>query len=149
MWNTVCQETTVDLDAGAANASYSWNDGSMNPTLSVNQSGYYHVTVTDSYGCTSGSGVFINFEICAGTEEQTAAHFNLYPNPASDRLVLVTGHINTVTWSVYDLEGRIILPWNTSMESEIIIPVRDLASGIYLLRWADGDSEHTVRFVHR
>ncbi|HEY2722210.1 MAG TPA: T9SS type B sorting domain-containing protein, partial [Chitinophagaceae bacterium] len=48
---TLCSGTTRLLSAGAGYTSYLWNDGSNSSTLSVNATGTYWVTVTNSSGC--------------------------------------------------------------------------------------------------
>lgn len=48
---TVCQGTTITLDAGAGFAAYSWSNGATTQTTQVSQSGTYTVTVTDANGC--------------------------------------------------------------------------------------------------
>jgi len=49
---SICQGTSTILDAGAGYASYSWNNGALTATNSVNANGTYTVTVTDGFGCT-------------------------------------------------------------------------------------------------
>jgi len=49
---SVCPGATALLDAGGPYAAYLWTGGGTNPALSVNTSGQYSVTVTDSNGCT-------------------------------------------------------------------------------------------------
>jgi gliding motility-associated-like protein len=46
-----CEGETTTLNAGNNFFSYLWNDGSTEQTLSVNASGTYIVTVTNSIGC--------------------------------------------------------------------------------------------------
>ncbi len=58
--NTFCGEG--ELDAGYPGASYVWSDGSTSRYLSVSQSGYYSVDITDQNGCTgsANTNVVIN-----------------------------------------------------------------------------------------
>ena len=42
----LCPEEEIILDATVSNAAYQWNDGQVTPTISVNQSDLYVVTVT-------------------------------------------------------------------------------------------------------
>lgn len=58
---SVCNGTTLTLDAGAGGASYLWNDNTTNQTLNVNTSGTYSVTVTNADGCTNSDN--INFTV--------------------------------------------------------------------------------------
>mgnify|MGYP000523285769 CR=1 FL=1 len=53
-WDSIvdfCNSETLTLDAEIPNATYLWNDGSLNSSLEVNQQGLYSVTMSDQ-GCT-------------------------------------------------------------------------------------------------
>ncbi len=50
--SSFCSGNSTTLDATGSYTNYIWSDGSTDPTLSVNQSGTYTVTVTDTNGCT-------------------------------------------------------------------------------------------------
>jgi len=55
---TVCQGTTVTLNAGSG-TSYQWQDNSANQTLTALLPGTYWVEVTDSNGCTAADTIII------------------------------------------------------------------------------------------
>lgn len=59
---TVCEGTTLTLDAGAGFSSYLWNDGSSNQTYDATLTGTYSVTVTDINSCTATDSVSYVFE---------------------------------------------------------------------------------------
>ena len=48
---SICEGSTLTLDAGAGDYTYLWSDGSMAQTLEVGSAGTYDVTVTDANGC--------------------------------------------------------------------------------------------------
>ncbi len=52
----ICNNETLILDATTPNASYQWQDGSNNPTLTVSQSDLYWVDVT-AQGCTTRDSI--------------------------------------------------------------------------------------------
>ena len=52
---TICQGTSLTLNATNPNATYLWQDGSTNATFTVQQSGLYWVVVTNSCGSASDS----------------------------------------------------------------------------------------------
>jgi len=70
-----CQGSSVILDAGPG-FSYNWSGGSTDQTLVVNNSGEYHVTLTDNFECTYQDNIIIivnpayvnniNIAICEG-----------------------------------------------------------------------------------
>ncbi|MEN9303002.1 MAG: hypothetical protein RL264_1431 [Bacteroidota bacterium] len=51
--------TTLDATNPAA-ASYSWNTGETTPNIIVSSTGEYHVTVTDSAGCSSSDTIYVS-----------------------------------------------------------------------------------------
>lgn len=53
--------TNAVLDPGSGFSSYLWNNGATTPTLSVNTSGAYHVTVTDANGCEDREQINVQF----------------------------------------------------------------------------------------
>ncbi|MFK8039571.1 MAG: PKD domain-containing protein, partial [Crocinitomicaceae bacterium] len=57
---TLCNGETLALDATELGATYSWQDGSTNPTYSINQAGTYSVTLTKS-GCLSTDQIEVNY----------------------------------------------------------------------------------------
>lgn len=52
---TICQGTSLTLNATNPNATYLWQDGSTNPTFTASTSGLYWVVVTNSCGSASDS----------------------------------------------------------------------------------------------
>ena len=48
---TICNGSTLNLDAGSGWSNYLWNDGSSNQTLGATSIGQYWVEVTDGNGC--------------------------------------------------------------------------------------------------
>ncbi|HRC32138.1 MAG TPA: PKD domain-containing protein [Bacteroidia bacterium] len=58
---TVCQGQNVILDAGNPGMNYLWSNGASTKTISVNTSGTYIVTVTNSCNAFSNDTVVINF----------------------------------------------------------------------------------------
>jgi len=58
---TLCQGETFLLDATMPNVNYQWQDGSTNPTYSVNQQGIYWVKLTNQYNCFAYDSISIQF----------------------------------------------------------------------------------------
>lgn len=58
---TVCENETLVLDVTTPNATYEWQDGSTDPTFSVDVPGTYSVEVTVN-GCSATDSVTINFD---------------------------------------------------------------------------------------
>ncbi|MDX1479193.1 MAG: gliding motility-associated C-terminal domain-containing protein, partial [Saprospiraceae bacterium] len=56
-----CVDTAV-LDAGAGYDTYTWSNGMTTPTITVDASGMYFVTVTDASGCTGIAEAEVNLQ---------------------------------------------------------------------------------------
>lgn len=58
----ICEDIPITLDASQNNASYLWNTGETSPTISVQTSGSYSVTVTEQNSpCIAVDDIFIDF----------------------------------------------------------------------------------------
>ena len=68
-----------------------------------------------------------------GVENASTSEFVMYPNPASDQLILtsVNGLINTI--SIFDSFGKVIVQENSNLETTQIINVSNFRSGIYFV----------------
>lgn len=56
---TICESSTVILDAANAGSSFDWSDGSDQQSLEVTTTGTYHVEVTNGFGCSAEDEVLI------------------------------------------------------------------------------------------
>ncbi|MBU0763956.1 MAG: hypothetical protein KJ607_03875, partial [Bacteroidetes bacterium] len=57
---TLCQGQSAVLNASGGFSSYIWSDGSSSQTITVNSTGTFSVTVTNSSGCSGSDNVFVN-----------------------------------------------------------------------------------------
>jgi hypothetical protein len=95
---------------------------------------------------------FKNTEINIGIgENQAAAGFELYPNPATDRVFIsfrdeIEG--GSVEFSVIDLNGRIVKSSILNTNDQELM-TNDLTPGIYLVRVILGDKIFTRRLMIR
>jgi gliding motility-associated-like protein len=60
---TICFNTTMILDASNNNATYLWNDGSTDPTLTVVNTGLQSVVVTIA-NCVGSDSIWIDHTVC-------------------------------------------------------------------------------------
>jgi gliding motility-associated-like protein len=57
---TLCINAALILDATTANiTNYQWQNGSTNPTFTVTENGWYHVAITNIFGCIATDSVWI------------------------------------------------------------------------------------------
>lgn len=59
---SVCNTTTVTLDAGNSGLSYNWSTTEDTQIISPTTSGNYSVTVTNTFGCSGTDNVLVTFE---------------------------------------------------------------------------------------
>ncbi|HYV92084.1 MAG TPA: gliding motility-associated C-terminal domain-containing protein [Chitinophagales bacterium] len=86
---TLCNNTSMLLDAGAGFIDYVWQDSSNNQTLSASAPGVYYVTITNSSGCTVSDTIVISLDVPSlnlGNDTTFCGPFNLLldaQNPGS------------------------------------------------------------------
>ena len=61
---TICDTSSIVVDAGTGFSSYLWNNSSTNQTISINNSGIYYVTISDINGCTASDTISISTTNC-------------------------------------------------------------------------------------
>jgi hypothetical protein len=90
----------------------------------------------------------------AGESEATAPGeaFEMYPNPATDRLVikLTNAHTGSVTAQVVSVTGRVVQQVQyvkAQPYSQYLLPLHELAAGVYVLRIQVGDWRTSVKFL--
>ena len=75
----------------------------------------------------------------------TKTALNMYPNPCSEYLTLVTpSGVRKATWSIVSMTGTEILSGTINRETKI--DVSGLSSGAYMLRLS-GDQINTTKIV--
>jgi gliding motility-associated-like protein len=60
--NWICKDAAVTLDAGSF-TQYLWNTGSMDRSITVNETGLYSVLVVDNNGCTGQAAIDIRYSV--------------------------------------------------------------------------------------
>jgi hypothetical protein len=100
--------------------------------------------VTGHYG--SSDIWLVQLSNVVGVEETTQANMALFPNPASDRITVITDQdFSNDSYIVYDAQGRALLQGVlTSRKNEIA--VESLSQGIYTLRTV-GAGVGAVKFM--
>lgn len=115
----------IRLSAPEGFAAYQWSTGSTDRVIIANSTGIYSLTVTDQFGCTGSTELFV---IVTGLETHTAAEFNVYPNPASSLLYLSQWPSQQAF--VFDLTGRLLVQLPVEHAS---VDIQHLPSGSYFL----------------
>ncbi len=141
----VCLGSTITLDAGPGFNNYFWNDESTLQTLDVsvsgtlNDTGFYFISVTDTNGCTDGDTVRIIFDVCSGLNVITCQPFYIYPNPSKkEESVIIKGEMGEkYDLIIYQAGGKEML--KKSFESFIELKNSTfLSSGLFFYRIFSG-----------
>jgi gliding motility-associated-like protein len=99
---TLCPEETLALDATQANATYLWDDGTISPTILVDQADLHWVTVTVA-GCTTRDSIIVGYHPLA------------IPNLGPDRLLCTP---DSLTLSVVGNNASVV--WRNVQTGELL-----------------------------
>ena len=89
-------------------------------------------------------------QTCVGVQDYTQMVMNLYPNPATQYVILdmSTGEEMNGTVVITDMLGRQCLQQKVG-ETSVRISVTDLPTGMYFLTYLDGERKFTRKFMKR
>ncbi|MGV3609299.1 MAG: T9SS type A sorting domain-containing protein, partial [Fluviicola sp.] len=144
--NTSVNTVGITMTAVASGATYQWVNcannqpvaGATNASFTAVQNGSYAVIVTQN-GCTDTSNCVVISTVGIESLEQNG--WNIYPNPAQDRLFIETTEAAGI--SIVDMTGK------TVYREELVsgkneLNVSNLMRGVYCIRSESGAS---VKFV--
>ena len=104
--NLICPSVGTILSTANTYAAYDWGNGNTNPTLSVNSTGTYAVTVTDGKNCKGQANIQINTFNFTLTSSSAAAC------TGSNVTLTATGG-TSYAWSTGEFGGSIIVAPST------------------------------------
>lgn len=99
--------TSLVLDATAGNATYTWSTGATTPTISVNTSGTYSVTVS-SGSCMSSDAIAVDFVPAASDSLQFPNVFTPNSDQKNDFFAPLSPPGATVDLKIFDRWGVLI-----------------------------------------
>lgn len=149
---TIYTDLPYTIDAGSGYAAYLWNTGATSSTLTVSQNGLYIVTVTGSNGCEKRAYVGIN--VVVGIDEKSASAIDLkvYPNPATDNVTIeaVFNKGGTYIMEIYNSQNSLVLSREINTDDfKENFSIGGLASGIYIVRVHNKDTNHVSKLIIR
>jgi hypothetical protein len=122
---------TIDLDAGAGFATYSWTNSSSSEILTVSVDGNYCVTVTDTNNCSATDCSFVQFTV--GVAELNKHALKIFPNPGIGILHIELPDESPASLKLYSADGKLIDNQFIRHRSAIV-DYSYLNPGIYFIR---------------
>ncbi len=124
--------TIGSITGGTPPYAFTWENfpGETGNTISFSTPGNYTVTITDSRGCTATESI-----VATSVETALKDNIQIFPNPATDILKIEDLSWRDFNYTVYTVDGRILLSGNSAQGN--IIQTAEWPQGIYLLRVED------------
>jgi PKD repeat protein len=166
----------ADYSWQITSAVWSWGDGTttsgMNATHTYTAAGWYNICVTAYSSCGDTVTVCQNDSLYRMGHNANAnsiisitvintstgiktnisdAAIKLYPNPVTDNLILQvnTNTGNTITYSLYDVYGKVIVNQKTKLvsgENQFQINTSELSAGVYFVRIVNENTKNANTF---
>jgi Secretion system C-terminal sorting domain/Right handed beta helix region len=142
---------TVTLSADTGYVTYLWNTGDTIPSIVVDSTGMYAVTVTDSNGCSGSDTILVDVVTGIGNLDGGSV-LQVYPNPATGSVHVEwnSRHHENVVLTIQDVAGRVVYNIQLHADSGLFktdVGVDRLARGIYLLQLQSGTGITGKRLV--
>jgi PKD repeat protein len=146
--------TFTNTSTGAS--SYSWDFGDFTnssataPAHAYAANGAYTVILTAINGNCSSTVTFeISIEV--GIDETTALNCAVFPNPATDQVVVAFENNSTGVLNILDATGRLVYTQQINEIGAVQVPVNvnELASGTYTIQLINATLVGTKRLVIR
>lgn len=140
---TICNEATIELDAGNAGSAYLWSTGETSQKITIDaenyQYGFYDFSceVTNTDGCSNSDQITIEVKDCTAIDELTSeVGIEAYPNPNNGllNLDLNTNGSKTVSVEIISATGRLVYRkenLKVNGNSNVAIDLSDEANGVY------------------
>lgn len=126
---------TVYPTDGLSPFTYLWSNGNATEEATGLAPGSYECTVTDANGCVKIAVAQVS--ILSGVEEVAPNNFSVYPNPATQSLVVMfKAFKKDEDLMIIDALGRVVLHQNI-YQSATTLNVQNLSQGMYTIRVAN------------
>ncbi|ASS50812.1 MAG: hypothetical protein A3D31_14775 [Candidatus Fluviicola riflensis] len=153
-WNidtnvTVSGATLTSANAGAT--SYQWVDCATQTPIAGETNASFTATANGDYAVMIDNGPCSYMSECTtisniGIEENGVVLVTAYPNPVSTKLTVVNADAKALTLRLLDYAGKEISS-RVSSEEEITIDMKNLATGMYILKVSNNGSEQTIKVI--
>lgn len=138
----------LDAGAGGAFTAFHWSTGASGQAITINTTGNYSVTATDSNGCKSSDTVKVTILPQSVSEVQTNSGFQCFPNPTAGWLWVKSTDpsIGKGLVMITDPTGRTVYSEEFNSPS-IELDIRSLGTGVYFLNIVANNTYYTTRIL--
>ncbi len=143
---SITDPATDDLLRSAYLSSPTWAQYSVNVTAPPGTTALYLEVRTYINSITYWDDFVLQESIATDVFQNEMPEISIYPNPAEDHLFIR----NTERFSlaeIINLNGASLKTITLNNSAELIIPVNDLARGIYMLKLRNGDRTIMKKFI--
>lgn len=99
------------------------------PELIPTENGTYMVTVTNTEGCSINASQFVQN---VSLQEQIEEQISIYPNPATNVLIIKSENNILSTIKLFSIEGKLLRNYNVN-KPQLTIEKNELSKGLYLI----------------
>lgn len=123
--------------------------GATQQTHIAQNSGDYHVEVSNSNNCTAESNP-VNITVTSiGLTEFESQQLSVYPNPSNGRFTVSSNLSQPVSIEIVDATGRLISSYPNIINGKTEIEIENVSSGIYFIRFKVDDRVDTQKLMIR
>lgn len=109
--------------------------------------GIYNCLITDANGCIEARDEILVKSTVSLTENDL--NVGIYPNPSTGVFTLIQQNNHKLTYTVYDLTGRVIIDKKVATTATEIIDLTNKAAGTYLIKLETENSTTIQRLVKK
>ena len=121
---------TITVSGGTEPYEYLWSNGDMDELAENIGQGEYTCTVTDANGCqVTGSVSIIDLNVA----ENAKIEFSLFPNPASEKIVIDGNEQVIEKLKITDASGKLVYEHDKKSSSKISIDISRWENGLYFV----------------
>jgi len=116
--------------------------------FNVNEPGTYIDTLLTEDGC--DSIVTLHLSSLVGIDEAETSQITMYPNPTNEKVYLSLNNVPNATITIRDIQGKVVRQHKVlPNETNVVLNVRDLASGTYTIMINNDKTRLTKKLIKR
>ena len=136
--------TYIDTIEAAINSGETYQFG----TQTLSKAGEYIRTIQTIDGC--DSIIVLKLTVLSGIDDIETSQITMYPNPTNEKVYLTLTDIPNATITIMDIQGNIVKKEEVlANETEVVLDVKDLASGTYTIMISNDKTRVTKKLIKR